>query len=94
MWEIPVQLLGQEDLLEKGYPGEGKGYPLQYSGLENSIVHWVTKSQTQQTDFPFHFGGLELAPQEGQEKGTPGEAGAQHVQRCWGTLPGPPGTLT
>ena len=30
-------------------PGEGKGYPLQYSGLENSmnsIVHWVAKSQT------------------------------------------------
>ena len=30
-------------------PGEGKGYPLQYSGLENSmdrIVHEVTKSQT------------------------------------------------
>ena len=30
-------------------PGEGKGYPLQYSGLENSmdcIVHRVTKSQT------------------------------------------------
>ena len=30
------------------YPGEGKGYPLQYSGLENSmdyIVHGVTKSQ-------------------------------------------------
>ena len=30
-------------------PGEGKGYPLQYSGLENSmdcIVHGVTKSQT------------------------------------------------
>jgi len=29
--------------------GEGKGYPLQYSGLENSmdcIVHGVTKSQT------------------------------------------------
>ena len=28
--------------------GEGKGYPLQYSGLENSmdsIVHGVTKSQ-------------------------------------------------
>ena len=32
------------------YPGEGKGYPLQYSGLENSInciVHRVAKSQTQ-----------------------------------------------
>ena len=31
-------------------PGEGKGYPLQYSGLENSmdcIVHGVTKSRTQ-----------------------------------------------
>ena len=30
-------------------PGEGKGYPLQYSGLENSmdcIVHRVAKSQT------------------------------------------------
>ena len=29
--------------------GEGKGYPLQYSGLENSmdcIVYGVTKSQT------------------------------------------------
>ena len=29
-------------------PGEGKGYPLQYSGLENSmdcIVHGVTKTQ-------------------------------------------------
>ena len=30
-------------------PGEGKGYPLQYSGVENSmdcIVHGVTKSRT------------------------------------------------
>ena len=30
-------------------PGEGKGYPLQYSGLENSMdytVHGVTMSQT------------------------------------------------
>ena len=30
-------------------PGEGKGYPLQYSGLENSmecIVHGVAKSRT------------------------------------------------
>ena len=32
-----------------GSPGEGKGYPLQCSGLENSkdcIVHGVAKSQT------------------------------------------------
>ena len=34
-------------------PGERKGYPLQYSGLENpmdSIVHGVTKSWTQQSN--------------------------------------------
>ena len=39
------------------YPGEGKGYPLQYSVLENSkdIVHGVAKSQTQLSDFHFHF---------------------------------------
>ena len=39
-------------------PGEGEGYLLQYSGLENSmdcIVHGVTKSQTQLSDFHFHF---------------------------------------
>ena len=38
--------------------GEGKGYPLQYSGLENSmdsIVHGVAKSRTQLSDFHFHF---------------------------------------
>ena len=37
-------------------PEEGKGYPVQYSGLENSvdcIVHGVTKSQTQLSDFHF-----------------------------------------
>jgi len=37
-------------------PGEGKGYPLQYSGLENSmdcIVHGITKHQTQMIDFHF-----------------------------------------
>ena len=36
------------------FPGEGKGYPLQYSGLENSmdcIVHGVTKSRTRLSDF-------------------------------------------
>ena len=35
-------------------PGEGKGYPLLYSGRENSmdyLVHGVTKSQTQLSDF-------------------------------------------
>ena len=38
-------------------PGEGKGYPLQYSGLENAmgcIVHEVAKSWTWLSDFHFH----------------------------------------
>ena len=37
-------------------PGEGNSYPLQYSGLENSmdyIIHGVAKSQTQLSDFHF-----------------------------------------
>ena len=37
--------------------GEGKGFSLQYSGLENSmdcIVHGVTKSQTRLSDFHFY----------------------------------------
>ena len=40
-------------------PGEGKGYPLQYSGLKNSmdcIIHGVTKSWTRLSDPHFHFG--------------------------------------
>ena len=39
-------------------PGEGKGYPLQDSGLENSmdcIVLGIAKSQTQVSDFHFHL---------------------------------------
>ena len=44
-------------------PGEGNSYPLQYSGLENSmdcIVHGVANSQTQLSDFHFiiDFGQL------------------------------------
>ena len=37
-------------------PEEGKGYPFQYSGLENSmncIVHQIAKSRTQMNDFRF-----------------------------------------
>ena len=39
-------------------PGEGKGYPLQYSGLENSmdwIDHEVAKSKTWLSEFYFHL---------------------------------------
>ena len=44
MWETWVLIPGLGR-----FPGERKGYPLQYSGLENSkdsIVHGVTKSWT------------------------------------------------
>ena len=37
-------------------PGEGKGYPVQYSGLETSmgcIVHGIAKSRTQLSNFHF-----------------------------------------
>ena len=51
MQETWLQSLGWEDPL-----GEGKGYPLQYSGLENSmdyIVHGITKSWTRLSNFHF-----------------------------------------
>ena len=38
--------------------GEGNGYPLQYSGLENSMdctVHGVAKSQTRLNNFHFYI---------------------------------------
>ena len=53
MWETWVRSLGLEES-----PEEGKGYPLQYSGLENSmdcIVYGVAKSQTRLSGFHFHF---------------------------------------
>ena len=56
---FPDSSVGKESLCNAGdpgsipgsgsYPGEGKGYPHQYSGLENSmncIVYGVTKSDT------------------------------------------------
>ena len=53
--------LGWEDL----NPGEGKGYPLQYSGLENSmdcILHGVAKSWTWLSDFHFQKWFLDFSP--------------------------------
>ena len=43
------------------YPREGKGYPLLYSGLENSmdcIVHGVAKSWIRMSDSHFHYCGM------------------------------------
>ena len=46
-------------------PGEGNGYPLYYSGLENSIdciVHGVAKSRTQLSNFHVHCNILYFHP--------------------------------
>ena len=52
VWDLGlIPLLGRS-------PGKGNSYPLQYSGLENSmdsIVHGVAKSWIQLRDFHFHF---------------------------------------
>ena len=40
-------------------PGEGMGYPLQYSGMENPmdcVVCGVAKSRTRLSDFPLSLG--------------------------------------
>ena len=50
MWENWVQSLDWED-----FPGEGKVYPLQYSGLENSMDYTVAKSQTRLSHFHFQL---------------------------------------
>ena len=41
-------------------PGEGKGYPLQYSGLENSMDYTVAKSWAHLSDFQFHLSFSDL----------------------------------
>ena len=50
-------------LLLRRSPGERKGYPLQYSALENSmdcIVHGVAKSRTRLSAFHFRFHSISL----------------------------------
>ena len=58
-------------------PGEGKGYPLQCSGLENSmdcIVHVVAKSRTRLSDF--HFQRRQWHPTSVLLLGNPLDGGA------------------
>ena len=63
---FPDGSAGKEPACNMGYlgsiaglgrsPGEGNSYPLQYSGLENSMdctVHGVAKSQTRLSDLHF-----------------------------------------
>ena len=77
MQETWIRSLGWEDP-----PGEGKCYPFQYSSLENSvdcIVHGVTKSQIQLSDF--HFQAL-ISEKETSHVGN----SMQHaLMSCFGT---------
>ena len=70
---FPHSLVGKEFACNAGNPGlipgsgrspgEGNGYPLQYSDLENSmncIVLGVTKNRTQLSNFHFHMPGTVL----------------------------------
>ena len=70
---FPGGLAGKESACNEGdlgsipglgrSPGEETSYPLQYSGLENSldcIVHGVTKNQIQLSDF--HFQKIQNGP--------------------------------
>ena len=60
MWKTWVWSLGWEDS-----PGKRKGYPLQYSGLKNSMdytVHGVTKSRTRLSNFHFHLSTQPVIP--------------------------------
>ena len=65
-WGFPWGSAGKESACNAGdlgsipglgrSPGEGKGYPLQYSGLKNSmdcIFHGISKSWTQLSNFHF-----------------------------------------
>ena len=67
-WGFPDSSDGKESVCNAGdpslipelgrSPGKGKGYPLQYSGLENSMVCRVhgVQSQTRLSDFHLHWG--------------------------------------
>ena len=60
-------------------PGEGKGYPLQYSGLENfidCIVRGIAKSQTRLRDFHFTSG----RQQSTEEPGVLQSMGLQRIR--------------
>ena len=92
---FPCSSAGKESACNVGYltsicrlgrsPGEGKGYPLQYSGLENSmdcIVHAVTKSWTGLSNFHVHgsagdAGDPGLIPVSGR---SPGEGNGNPLQ--------------
>ena len=68
IWETWIWSLGWEDPLD-----EGKGYPLQCSGLEksmDSIVHGVAKSKTWLSDFHFTTVLNKEVPFKGERRHT------------------------
>ena len=80
---FPCSSAGKESACNAGYlssicelgrsPGEGKGYPLQYSGVENSmdcIVYGVTKGQTRLSYFHFFLKESALLPHHPQHSGV------------------------
>ena len=81
---LPGSSAGKESSCKAGDPAsipgpgrpavEGKDYPFQYPGLENStdcIAHWVTKSQTRLSDFQFLSLLCVLWKDGGGERGLP-----------------------
>ena len=88
MGETWVRSLSWEDP-----PGEEKGYPLQYSGLENSmdhIVHGVAKSQTRLSNFHFTSSLLDHAVPSGYPVGPCSKVGhagtARHSEEVQGAV--------
>ena len=57
LWDFPCGSAGKESACNEGdlgsipglgrYPGEGKGYPLQYSGMDSRKQSDFAKSQTE-----------------------------------------------
>ena len=69
-------------------PGEKNGYPLQYSGLENSIdclVHGVAKSWTWLSDFHFHFRSTVAPPRHWPCSSHTLMGGSKACGRVWGS---------
>ena len=92
MWETWVRSLGWEDRS----PGEEKGYPLPYSGLENSMecmVHGIAKSQTQLKDFhnslwePFYICTMIHSQNPLWSRKTAGNFGSIFAERLHKPLP-------
>ena len=57
--------------------GDAKGYPAQYSGLENSmdcIVHGVTKGRTRLSDFRFQVLCLVMSLCDPMDSSPPGSS--------------------